>query len=273
MRLQRGFSLTELVIAAGIGTLVVFIIGGVANMAVNNYLRMTEKMEAQEVAVRAEVLLKTVFSQALEIHHTPGTIPANLGNNPGRILNGIDFNRIADTPAAWTALAVFLRESAQSAPGMQNGIPRKTAIWYRRPEAAQNTSGVIFVDMGPAPGAVPGPTMSPDYADQYIDRVSRLRMVKNRHPLYDRVVSLDVELAIRYHTSRNTPRTWCPAADIGVLAACNPNSHWADYEHRFTILLKNNLLRRTTDFGLAGGFEERVLGPVFSFHPVLPVIR
>lgn len=273
IRTNKGFTLAELITSTGVASILVLLIALAVNLLSSTFLQKREKMTAEENAARAEVLFKMVFSQAVRIRNTftPGEIASGTTiPSIGVIADGILFDQIADTPAAWTPLAVFLREASPTLQAPVYGNPARTAIWYRRPEST-GTAGVLFFDMGNVAGA-----MSPSYADQYIDRVSYLSITKKQHPVLDVVTDVDVVIRIRYHTAANGRTNWCPQLDITAsVAGCTTAANWNDVERRFSITLRNNLIRSATDASKASSAvtgEERVLGNLFFFQPVLPQV-
>lgn len=270
MKLQAGFSLSGLLASLAVASVVLLLLASMFGMMSSYYEYSRESLEAQEMAARAEVLLTNVFSQALEISNAGGAVPANLGGGMGQIADGIDYDQIGDT-GDWTTLAVFLRED-QGGININNGQLRKTALWYRRPNPAAGTTGVIFVDLGPDPTAVPGPAMSPSYADAFIDRVTGLRIVKRAHAHYPRLTGIDITLTLRYHYQAWGPRNWCPRLDSGVVVGCDAQAPIRDHTFTFSVLLRNNLMHVSGDgTALNIGNEERTLGSLYFFKPYFPL--
>lgn len=272
IRTNKGFTLAELITSTAIASVLVMLIALAVNMISGTFMQKREKMAAEETAARAEVLFKLVFSQAVRLRAgvTGGALDSGgaIASGIGEVRDGIVYDQIADTGSAYTGIAVFLREASPALQGVTYGVPTRTAIWYRRPETT--SSGVIFFDMGNVAG-----NLSPTYADQFIDRVSYLSITKRTHPvLTDVLTNLDVVLRIRYHAASNGRFNWCPQLDIAnAVVGCTVAANWADVERRFSIVLRNNMLRSASSTDLSSTAvttEERILGNLYFFQPVLP---
>lgn len=268
IRTNKGFSLAEMLVATSVAAVLVLLIALAVNLLSDSFLKKREKMEAEELAARAEVLFRMAFSQAVRVQNTVTSIASGSTlTGVGQIADSFLYDQIADTAAAWTPIAVFLREAQPALTGTLYGQPAPTAIWYRRPETT--TSGVLFFAMPNTAGA-----MSPSYQIPYTERISYLELTKRRHNVLDVVTSVDIAFRVRYHTASNGRTNWCPQADISAaVAGCTTAANWADIERRFSIPLRNNLVRSSTDTtysstGVTG--EERVLGNLYFFQNVIP---
>jgi len=265
---KKGFSLAEVLTATGIATIGLAVLMSLYMTINSHFIGTRERFQAQATASHAEYLLRLIFSQAINLQSV-ASLPNNPGAGSGQIYNGINFPTIASAPGDWTTLAVFLREAAHLQ-GTGNGSLKQTAVWYRRPSAT--TSGVLFIDTGAAV-AWPGGGVQPSYSDDYIDRISYLSIQVNTHPSYaPQVVSLDFHLRIRYHLDPSTGTNWCPQADIGVTAGCATKATWRDLDQTFSVVAHNNILHNAGALMTTSGVssEERVLGNLFFFSPILP---
>lgn len=293
---QRGMTLSELMVGLGIMSIISLIMFGLFVLATNQFYALSAKSETDELGARLEYTLRSVFSQAMDVRFGAeptgapvDTTPPNAyplitdrgqiaatglvagDNNAARLT----FDSLASAPLNWYVLAVFLRETGLAAvPGPERGMARKTAVFYRPPSGAARTSGVIFVDHGPVPGAAGG--LSPSYADDFFDRVVLFEMTKHKHALRNVVTSVDFRVHFRYYLRVGSGNTfaWCPAVNVNAgPAVCTTIMPWTDVEKQFSVTLRNNLLRSSTDTNIAsapGQFEERVMGATYFFFPTIP---
>ena len=293
---QRGMTLSELMVGIGIMGIISLIMFGLFVLATNQFRALTAKSETDELGARLEYTFRSIFSQAMDVRFgtepngapvdtVPATAYPALGdrgqiastalvagdNNAARLT----FDSLASAPLNWYVLAAFLRETGlASAPAPERGTARKTAVFYRPPSGVARTSGVIFVDFGPAPGAAGG--LSPSYADEFFDRVVLFLMTKHKHSLHNVVTSVDFRVHFRYYlrVDSGNPFSWCPAVNVNAgPATCATTLPWTDVEKQFSVALRNNLLRSSTNTNIAsapGQFEERVMGATYFFFPTIP---
>ncbi len=292
MRTESGYTIASLLISAGSALVLGLKVASLFALVSHKHNQTVDALEAEIVAARAERIFRSYFGDALNFDFNafnPGaesfnlaTLPANTGagwlrSGIGGLADGVNYTSIADFGGAnWHTLALFWREdsTAQGAQGY-GGLPRKTAIWFRRPTIA--TSGMIVIDGGTDPnGAFSGNPMTPDDDDTFIDRVSGLRMVKIRgNPALNKTTAIDITIRIRYHLNHGNEFNWCPVADIppagGLCVNAIQNAAVRDIERSFRVYLQNALLT-------AGGFnenaasdrEERTMGSLYFFKQVTP---
>jgi hypothetical protein len=274
---QRGFTLIQVLTGVAMMAIVGLVVAGVFTWLNNEFLATTDRLKTETLAAEAEARLRGYLSQAVYMQFT-GNPGGNLGAGPGQFRGEIGANQqrilydqMGDIPApGWRTIAIFNREGNvgdNAMPAQWRAVQKRTAIFYRSPTAT--TSGVLFIDDGSQAGA-----MAPGFNDQFFDRIVLLDITKNRHPTFDRIISLDVKMRFRYH-SPGANRVWCPSLDINNgVAGCTARSFFHDIETSFNILLRNNLLRDSTMVNLAssvGQNEERVLGSLYFFQPYLPM--
>jgi len=269
--------------ALAIGSVAMAIVGTLLSNMIEQFQTTNDRLDAEAMANRAQTLLQNVFSQAVDVQDTnAGTIPAVINGGaptpqPGQILSfgvndNFSFKQISDTPAAWTTLAVFQREGNGGDPGKLT----KVGVFYRRPEATNpNTMGMIFVVQSNDAGNPMTPSTAPGltYSSEYIDRVTLLEMTKHRHPNFDKVVSLDVHVQVRYQMGASVGLSWCPEADItAATGSCKNTVGRKNIDRYFTILLRNNLVHPVTTnmASTAVSSEERVLGDLYFFQASIP---
>lgn len=301
MSKQKGFTLSELVVGTAIGSIIMLTVASIFFFLNYTYLSKKDRLDAEDQAATAEYMLKLLFSQAVDVQGTVtggatfasggivnpvvGTVGQVVGNIQGGP-NIATFDQIV--APQWIKIAAFLRENqASTSAGPTHGLLARTAIWFRRPEAAaapNNTSGVMFFDIGTrlAPNAAPAAAaMQPDYSDPYVGRISYLQVNKSLTPNYNRLASVEFVMRFRYHEKATSAVTFCPQRNIAapgpIIAACNvAGAMWRDLERRFTILLRNNIVKLagdTTMLGTSGQNEERILGNLYFFQPIIPEKR
>lgn len=278
---QKGFTLSELITGVGVAAIVMLILVSLLFFMNYTYLSKKDRLDAEDAAAKAELLLKMVFSQAVDVDFAGPVLPgaqvaANLGAAPGQVATGL-IDRI---PAAqWIKIAAFQRE-IQAGAAVNHGILSRTAIWFRRPEAPAS-AGVLFFDMGArlAANTQPAATnMQPSYADDYVPRITYLEIIPQSTNIYGKLASLEFRMRFRYHMKSTAQTTWCPQQNLpggaAPIGACNvPGAQWQDLDRRFTVLLRNNLVRSAANpsrQAVAGGLEERILGNLYFFQPLLP---
>ena len=284
----------------GIISLILF---SLFSFAANQYYSLRSRNELDLLAAQMESSLRQVFSQAIDVQFSGGMIANGLnldgtaGQVSGRISDAglvggdpttarVTFDDLTAWPAPvsnWYTLALFSRETGNTlgaGPADHMSVARKTALFFRVPSGTARTSGVLFLDYGPLPGT--GLTMSPDWSDDYFDRVTFLEITKHRHSIRDAVMSVDFRFKLRYY--RQSPGSdllsWCPVVPgssppvLPAVATCQTALAFDDVEHQFSITMRNNLVRSASDTNIqaaAGQFEERVLGGLYFFMPILPV--
>jgi prepilin-type N-terminal cleavage/methylation domain-containing protein len=273
MKRVKGFTLIEVLTSTAIVGVLVLILTTLTVFVSSRYQEVKNRLNAEYMASRAEVILRQYFSAAINMGTAVGATVANpLAADEGQILNGIDWDQVGDT-ANWTHFASFWREtSTQRGAQLYGGFPMRTFMWYREP--SRDTSGVIFIDGGAGGVGAAAPQFGGGQGDEFIDRVSGLRITKIAHTTFAKVAALDVMIRIRYHPNNQQSPNWCPQADINAGAGgCNavPLGNFKDIERNFRIVLQNNLLRqRGTGTGRAVDSEERMLGNVYFFRMVVP---
>ncbi len=276
---SKGFSLIELMIAVGIGLILILIVAGIAVIGFSQMNSLRDRLAAEENLNRVEILLRSTVGQAVDIRSVDVVYGANfpVSTWAGGLRAPFLWNTIASTPANWNTIGHFYREMGGTmTTGVQgNGDLFPTAIFYRRPTAT--TSGVLFFHMGMGtPPPTPPPkatTLTPSYSEPYVDRISFLQMDKNLNDAYGRVSSLRFRVAVRYHDFSSIARVWCPVADIqAATAGCVTAAKYRDLEKEFTILVRNNLLKPAGTAGMTGTLaEERVMGFLYFFKLISPL--
>lgn len=264
----RGFTLNELLIASGIGSVLILIVSGIAVIGFTQMNNLKDRIAAEENLNRIELLLRSTIGQAVDVSGTDMTTtsPVNVASWTGALAANFVANQISATPN-WTMVGHFYRETGgsglQSSTDGSQGTLQPTAIFYRRPSAT--TSGVLFFNMGATS------SLTPNYVDPYVDRISYLEMQKNVNSTFNKVTSVRFRVSIRYHDFGIPTRTWCPVADIqgGI---CVTDAKYRDLDREFTILVRNNLLKSSGTSGLTGSTaEERVMGFLYFFKLINPL--
>lgn len=269
---KRGFNLVEIMIATAVSGVLIVIVCSIAVIAFVQTSNLKDRLAAEENLNKIELYFKSTLGQAIDIDATDmGAIvsPFSVPGWTGSLVGNFVYDQIADS-AQWTTLGYFYREIGGSgnqadATELAGGTLRPTAIFYRRPET--NTSGVLFFNGGDMN------LLTPNYSDRYVDRISYLEMQKNVNANYNKVTSVRIRVAVRYHDSTVSFRTWCPVADLAAgTAGCNQDAKYRDLDREFTVVIRNNLMKASGVPGLNGGTaEERTMGNLYFFRLVNPI--
>lgn len=270
---QKGFTLSELTIGLGVFSILVLIASVLSSWAIYRYYSVRDRLLAEQVAYKGEVLFRNIYGQAVDVTFLNGTVPANLPSNTGRIFhNRVDgskrffrFDRMSAS-TNWTRISSFYREQATGGRGQL----MNTAVFYREPTV--DTSGVIFFDIN-SPSTNRG-NLTPDYEGAFIERVTSFEMTKYGSPVADKTTSVEVMFRVRYHMFSGGRRSWCPQADIqlGTGQCANIQTGFRDLERRFLVVLSNNLIKVGGSYeNSAVRSEERTMGGLYFFRTVFPV--
>ena len=260
--------------------------------AVLEFEGVKRRLIAQAEALRLEIMLRKYVTPAIKVK---GANLANgntaLGNGgavsgaadgQGRFAGNFNYTQIADWPGTgWKNLALFLREGKEPVIGGASNTRRstmiETAIVLRAPTAT--TAGVVFIDSS---GDSAGGAMTPDWADQWVGGIVEFELdkkVKNnvdhRWPggtyTDDRVISVLMNYKLRYHISSSLPKRWCPTADVtGGTAGCGGGAGYVDIQRSVRVVLVNNNIGTRDNFGVDYWIEDRPLGFLHLFRPVIP---
>ena len=269
---RNGYTLTELLIATAIGGVLIVIISIIAIIGFTQMSSLRDRLAAEESLDKVELYFRATLGQAVDVSGTNlaiGAFPFAVPGWTGNLRANFQWDQIADTATAWNAIGYFYREvggSGAQAVESVGGTLRPTAIFYRRPEAA-GTAGVLFFDNGETT------TLTPDYSDLFVDRITYLAMDKNINTNYNKVASVRIRVAVRYHDFGIPLRTWCPVADIAAaVAGCNNGAKYRDLDREFTVLIRNNLLKAAGTASMTGSLvEERIMDSLYFFRMITAV--
>lgn len=267
MRKNLGFTLMETVIALAIGTIVATLAATLITLLSNRFNELTGRLDAQVTAAHAEVVLRSYFSQAVNIVDT-GLTTNTIPSPAGEIRDNITYTTISAAPADWTTLAIFWRENSTGQATTNFSALRQTVMWFRRPTLT--TSGVLVISSRLADGT--GNPVAPVLGDDVIDRVSELTITKNI--TRNVVASVDINLAIRYFYSQAGGFNWCPALDVqsGAHGCGAVKSNFKDLKRSFRITVMDNLVKAdgVADPNSPTKSEERVSGGIYFFKLINP---
>lgn len=252
---SRGVTLVELIISMGIVSFVVMVTVVLLIQLNKKKLQIDDRMDSESGLLRAEWILRTYLSQAVNMYGTGNTSLDGYGGPTGRIrlFNGISSTL---TPAINT-VAVFNREAGNR--GMGGSAIRSTGIFFHKPTAT--SSGVVFVDAGANPAAI-----SPDYSDLFIENVVEFETRNFTYHQNDPsrpLLSAEIRIVVRYFTTENTSKSWCPKADIAA-NVCTQPTNYKDDERIFRVFFRNNDLNTTAR---GGNLREFAQGFLYFFGP------
>lgn len=271
---RNGYTLTELLIATAIGGVLIVIISIIAIIGFTQMSSLRDRLAAEESLDKVELYFRSTLGQAVDVAAADlaiGAFPFAVPGWTGNLSGNFQWDQIADTPAAWNAIGYFYREiggSGAQAVQSVGGTLRPTAIFYRRPEST-GTAGVLFFDNGETT------TLTPDYSDLFVDRITYLAMDKNINTTYvpNKVSSVRIRVSVRYHDFGIPLRTWCPTLDItNGVAGCDNGSKFRDLDREFTVLIRNNLLKTAGTASITGSLsEERIMDSLYFFRMITAV--
>lgn len=286
MNNNKGMSLVELIVAAGIGMILSSVAAFVFIQAVTVFQRQVRAYEAEAEMFAAMYAIKATFAQSINLDY--GGV-AGAGNNNftlrgqpadqttnGRLFEADFSNNISGN--------IFLISLGLREMGVGDAQSRLHAygVYFQAPEA--NTSGALYVDIERDDTATPGgfARVSPVNAPLTFGRmtefgVENIRVLDNDFSIKPavspgdigkRVVSAEFRLAMRYNTGRTEQEwRWCPSAMIAGNGACQSNANFFDVEKRVKVVFTNNAYER------ANTLPERAFGNIYFFKGFAPTVR
>lgn len=287
---NKGFTVAELTVASGVAAVVTLALTSLMVWAVVEFEGVKRRLIAQGEALRLEIMLRKYVTTAIKVKGFDIADNGNvaLGNGGaasgdldghGAFAQDFDYQQISDWPGDWQNVGIFLREWKEpvvtGAADTRRSVLVPTSIVVRAPTAT--TSGVVFID---ASGDDPGGIMSPDYADQWVGGIVEFSLEKKiKNPVLHagglpndtRVISVLMGYKLRYHVASNLPKIWCPALDVAnATGGCTGGAGFVDIERSVRIVLVNNNIGTRDVFPASPWIEDRPLGFLHLFRPIIP---
>ena len=252
LRDASGFTLTEVLIWAGLTILSMAAIFGVMLANIEGYVGATTRLSAEESLLRAESLLKRVIRQALNVQSFPTTIVGDGWINTG-------YN---STVAGTGNFGLFFRESSARAVT----VPRFTGLFFVAPVSAAgvHSPGALIIDLD----SNGDNQVSYNYAEQYVSNLVSLRVL---NPVtmpsppgaptngFPRLSSVEIEITIRQFVGTQPMNRRCYLPKVAGVSVCDVGSDGKDVTRTFSILLRNNEFAPPQ----LTPYRARALGPLY----------
>ncbi len=257
LKSNKGFSLTEIVVALAVSGIVVM-------MAGKGLLDITRaSVVAQDTAEKWNEEQSLAFSlnsylgRALRVNWTTSPI-TNIGNNPGLLR---DFNSgfvNSNTNSQYITLGAFLREAGAPDPANPTSDIRATGLYFKNP-SIQQSGQLVISSSSPGFGPV---TISSHDPDVVYDSIVELE-IKPGSSLSNsgapvRMAHVRV-VTRRFLTTIKTQWHYCPASQLGN-AACQTGARYVDTTQHLFIPMANNAI--TNGFGQG----ESLYGDIYFFQ-------
>ena len=277
---SSGFTLTELLIASALGTLVVLLAMTILYSNTQSYVGMSSRMDSEQTLLRAESVLKRVARQGLLVRRYNEPPGGTFANQPEGWIR--PFNLATATPASLSAgnvfqWGMFQREAGVIASGAGSASTIKpTGLFYIPPTTTGGIEreGVLFIDMDTTGTGAATDTVGPSYGANniYVGKLSNLVVdgasfvegqVNGQPAGTNRILSIDVEVTVRDFSIQTPAINRC----YRDLASCKAANSKTDIGHDkktvFTIMFRDN------DFGpnpASPTVEVRSLESIYFFQ-------
>ena len=267
---SKGFSLTQLIVAMGIATLVLLGVAQVSEWSTNSYLQSVEENTAEQNLLMGAFYLREYLSQAVETICYPSVFglpsPVVLVHNigvPPYLGEGVIDCRIGhpwpvSPPGNPNALGVFNLERggvATLVPGPGN-LPKSDfvggGIYFQPPQGTQ--SGKLFFAQAKHGTRFINPTNSV-VLDHFVD----IQVQSYQASPGGRLQNISILLTTRYMLDQTPTPNYLPAP-VG------PTSRYRDINLTVDVALRDNWLGITP----GSNTSERVYGGLYFFHTITP---
>ncbi|MCB0394009.1 MAG: prepilin-type N-terminal cleavage/methylation domain-containing protein [Bdellovibrionales bacterium] len=286
---QSGFSLIELMVAVGIGTIVALGISTLFIFAVEQFTILVEQNNTEEEMLWASYHTRSFLSQAVQLQTRNATATGGIDyttptfNNQGYVVRNYDSQSffagdVAGTSIPVDLIAVFARENGfASSAGFAGSSLYNSAIFFQRPLIG--LPGKLYFIVG-SPTSAAGGSMVP--AD---DQIVYERIVEYAISTVDVPVSggtpnvskaATVTITGRYfRTSDRNRQLWCPSANSAT-AGCG-NTVYRDITMTISVGFRNNALLNCADLANTVGcsgtdYRERLHGGLYFYKMAIPPI-
>ncbi|MBX3032760.1 MAG: prepilin-type N-terminal cleavage/methylation domain-containing protein [Bdellovibrionaceae bacterium] len=247
---SRGFSFVEMLIYVAMSLVTMLAAYLILMNNTQNYVGTIERVDMEQELLRVESQLKRLIQQGLNVRSGTSASPGP----EGWIAT---YNSVGTTTlATW---GVFQRESQNRRVGSVDSRIRNTGLFFMPPTVSGGVEkeGVLFIDQdADADGRVQA-----SYGNSYTGNMVSLRVYNPRVtgtiPSVQRLLSIDVELRVRYFPANHPKATRCFRP-----TGCSADSRGREESRSFTVLLRNNDLG-PNPFNPA--LRETALGKIYFF--------
>lgn len=254
---NKGFTLVELMIAGGIGVIVIL---GASMMLLqfskaNWYTHYTSE-EWSNIQLASFILPKYI-GQGLNVDWEGPTI-GNIGGGRGKIrlfTSGFNSSGIAARPVT---IGAFLREAGNPTPSNTGSDIRATGIYFITPTIT--TPGEILISSSDQ--GFGNTTISSSNPRHRLDSIVEMQITPAGFPSVsgDPVRAVRLRIVFRRFLDPDQNRwQYCPEAEIPNFAACQTTARFVDETLLLDIPLVNNSI--PTDFGT----QETLYGNLYFF--------
>lgn len=289
---QKGFSLSELMIAAAIGVVVAGGAGFAFIETSNIYERMKNQLNTESEMFRMMHILKTTFAQTNSIFYrgsvpcnaqTQRGSPSNVAASAGMLCSG---NLNATIDGSTLMLAYGLREMG----GLQNTVAASRSafqaygVFYQYP--TPTTSGALYIDLEDHQGdwTKLSPVNAPftftrltefEIRDvKYLAANSTMAVAAGAVGSGNIIQSAEIRAVMRYYGGGSTTLwKWCPAAMIAGNGPCQNFTRYFDIERVVKVNFSNNQLQPATSDTGSFTLSRRNFGNLYFFKGFNPTVR
>ncbi len=273
---RDGFSLVEVMVATGIGTIVSAGIAAVFIFAIEQFTVLVEQNAAEESLLWAAYNTRSFLSQAidLEVHAADLTSSIPAGQK-GQVLSS--YTSASD--GTIKTLAIFNREMSTAA-GATGSNLFSTGVFFINPTTTpvagnqQPWGGVLIFDMG---SNTDNP-MWPSLSDLWFDRISEFRIQDVECALPGQsgagcegsnAKSATVVIKARYFKNAKREQ-WIYAPTIPAGTVIAP---YRDIEMTVKVGFRDNVLLNSAGSRVGSTTDERLHGGLYFFRMILPPLR
>lgn len=263
LKSNSGFSLIELIVAAGISVIISGIAVFAFMMTIDTYVRMVRQYEAEMEMVNSMMAIKTALSSAVQLNYcgdTPNAAYSTRILSDPEVTNGCIWNANYSTGSTGAAnlVAMLVRDMSTGYDGESGASTVRpysklfgTAIYYQRPQLTR--SGALYIDLERnTSGAwvklspVNAPFMFTRFTEFQVSNIKvvtqvggvrvGLAAVDSGQP----AISAQFRLVMRYFTQgMESSFRWEPKADL-TAAEQSAMTRFYDVEKNMTVTFGNN---------------------------------
>lgn len=241
----KGMTIIELMIGAGMTSVVVLGLVVYISMAYEYFISVAEQARAIDSGMKAAYMITSTLSQAVNLRYET-TIPIPTSADFGRIIN-YDSNIYFSGAVDVKTVAIFERDARTSFDMSASKRALPTGIFFQVPRAQK--MGVLYIALGQAAGAA----ISPSYSEIFFDHIVEFQttQIENGTGVAlangDGVVAVEFRIVVRnfWDTDRLKWR-WCPSAQMGV--SCPVLASYKDNEKIFRVVLRDNVVAGARPF-------------------------
>lgn len=297
MQNQKGVTLIELLTATIASSILLLIIATLMYQMNLNFVASLEKIKIEEDFAMAELQLRAVFNQAINVTAIPaGTAITTFDYNLGTLRDQYDLSSWTQSSGSGSldTLAVFLRDmlpsghnSALAIQMNTTGINQRflaTALFFQRPTT--DRFGVLYIHESTS-RATP---LAPTYRDTRIERIVDFKILATTKVKFqsfmndgntedglidqEMLSSVTLQITQRYYFNKTAglqPERWCPPLQMISTPSCQTNAPYNDLTRLYHFNLRNNVLGYSVSQKDGNTpLYRRVFDQIYFLKPTLP---